>query len=100
MWGVLISWGLLAVAFYVTTQAVPGIRVTGGGAALLGAVGAGGRLPEDELTAFGAGAGVTVAAAGCRRRPPQPVTKYCWMIATVLETNQYRPRPAGVMIAK
>jgi putative membrane protein len=30
MWGVLISWGLLAVAFYVTTQVVPGIRVTGG----------------------------------------------------------------------
>jgi putative membrane protein len=30
MWGLLISWGLLAVAFYLTTQAVPGIRVTGG----------------------------------------------------------------------
>jgi putative membrane protein len=35
MWGVLTSWGLLAVAFYVTTQVVPGIRVTGGGAAYL-----------------------------------------------------------------
>jgi putative membrane protein len=30
MWGVLISWALLAVAFYATTQVVPGIRVTGG----------------------------------------------------------------------
>ena len=30
MWGLLISWGLLAVAFYVTAQMVPGIRVTGG----------------------------------------------------------------------
>jgi len=30
MWGLLISWALLAVAFYVTTQVVPGIRVTGG----------------------------------------------------------------------
>ena len=31
MWGLLISWALLAVAFYLTTQVVPGIRVTGGG---------------------------------------------------------------------
>ena len=31
MWGLLISWALLAVAFFLTTQAVPGIRVTGGG---------------------------------------------------------------------
>lgn len=30
MLGLLISWGLLAVAFYLTTQLVPGIRVTGG----------------------------------------------------------------------
>lgn len=30
MWGVLVSWAVLAVAFYVTTQVVPGIRVTGG----------------------------------------------------------------------
>jgi putative membrane protein len=31
MWGLLISWALLAVAFFLTTQVVPGIRVTGGG---------------------------------------------------------------------
>src|SRR5215471_5533633 len=30
MWGLLISWALLAAAFYLTTQVVPGIRVTGG----------------------------------------------------------------------
>lgn len=30
MWGLLISWALLTVAFYLTTQMVPGIRVTGG----------------------------------------------------------------------
>lgn len=30
MWGILISWALLTVAFYLTTQLVPGIRVTGG----------------------------------------------------------------------
>ena len=30
MWGLLIGWALLAVAFYLTTQLVPGIRVTGG----------------------------------------------------------------------
>ncbi len=30
MWGLLISWALLAVAFFLTTQVVPGIRVTGG----------------------------------------------------------------------
>jgi putative membrane protein len=30
MWGVLVSWALLAVAFYATTQVLPGIRVTGG----------------------------------------------------------------------
>jgi putative membrane protein len=30
MWGLLISWALLAVAFFLTTQLVPGIRVTGG----------------------------------------------------------------------
>jgi putative membrane protein len=35
MWGLLISWALLAVAFYLTTEAVPGIRVTGGMAAYL-----------------------------------------------------------------
>lgn len=37
MWGLLISWALLAVAFYLTTQVVPGIRVTGGPASYLGA---------------------------------------------------------------
>jgi uncharacterized membrane protein YvlD (DUF360 family) len=30
MWGLLIGWALLAVAFYLTAQVVPGIRVTGG----------------------------------------------------------------------
>jgi putative membrane protein len=30
MWGLLISWALLAIAFFLTTQVVPGIRVTGG----------------------------------------------------------------------
>jgi putative membrane protein len=30
MWGLLISWALLAVAFFLTTAVVPGIRVTGG----------------------------------------------------------------------
>jgi putative membrane protein len=30
MWGLLVSWALLAVAFFLTTQVVPGIRVTGG----------------------------------------------------------------------
>ncbi len=30
MWGILISWALLAVAFYLTAQLIPGIRVTGG----------------------------------------------------------------------
>src|SRR5215467_14624775 len=35
MWGLLISWGLLAAAFYLTTHAVPGIRVTGGVVAYL-----------------------------------------------------------------
>jgi uncharacterized membrane protein YvlD (DUF360 family) len=30
MWGLLISWALLAVAFFLTTQVVPGIQVTGG----------------------------------------------------------------------
>jgi putative membrane protein len=35
MWGILVSWGLLAVAFYVTTQVLPGVRVTGGGFAYL-----------------------------------------------------------------
>jgi putative membrane protein len=35
MWGLLISWVLLALAFFVTTQVVPGIRVTGGISAYL-----------------------------------------------------------------
>jgi len=35
MWGLLISWALLAVAFFLTTEAVPGIRVTGGVVAYL-----------------------------------------------------------------
>jgi putative membrane protein len=35
MWGLLISWALLAIAFYLTTQVVPGIRVTGGAFAYL-----------------------------------------------------------------
>ena len=35
MWGLLISWALLAAAFYATTQVVPGIRVTGGISAYL-----------------------------------------------------------------
>ena len=30
MWGLIVSWALLAVAFFLTTQVVPGIRVTGG----------------------------------------------------------------------
>jgi putative membrane protein len=30
MWGLIISWGLLAVAFFLTTRVVPGIQVTGG----------------------------------------------------------------------
>jgi putative membrane protein len=37
MWGLLISWALLAVGFYVTTQLVPGIRVTGSTVSYLGA---------------------------------------------------------------
>lgn len=35
MWGLIISWTLLAVAFFLTTQVVPGIRVTGGAGAYL-----------------------------------------------------------------
>src|SRR2546430_295531 len=35
MWGLLIGWALLAVAFYLTAEEVPGIRVTGGMAAYL-----------------------------------------------------------------
>lgn len=30
MWGLLVGWGLLAVAFFLTTQVVPGIHVKGG----------------------------------------------------------------------
>ncbi len=30
MWGLLVSWALLALAFYLTTLVVPGIRVEGG----------------------------------------------------------------------
>ena len=30
MWGLVLSWVLLAAAFFVTAQMVPGIRVTGG----------------------------------------------------------------------
>ncbi len=30
MWGLIVSWVLLAAAFFLTTQVVPGIRVTGG----------------------------------------------------------------------
>jgi hypothetical protein len=52
-----------------------------------GLLGAGGRL-DDPLDAFGAALAVAVAREGWRRRPPQPVTKYCWMMATVFETNQ------------
>jgi putative membrane protein len=35
MWGLLIGWVLLAVAFFLTTQVVPGVRVTGGPPAYL-----------------------------------------------------------------
>src|SRR5215472_3409143 len=35
MWGLLIGWALLAIAFYLTTQVVPGIRETGGAGAYL-----------------------------------------------------------------
>ena len=35
MWGLLISWALLAAAFFLTTQVVPGIRVNGGISAYL-----------------------------------------------------------------
>jgi putative membrane protein len=35
MWGILIGWTLLAVAFFLTTQVVPGIRVNGGASAYL-----------------------------------------------------------------
>jgi putative membrane protein len=37
MWGLLVSWALLAVAFYLTARVVPGIRVTGDSAPYLGA---------------------------------------------------------------
>ena len=30
MWGLLVNWGLLAVAFFLTTRVVPGIQVRGG----------------------------------------------------------------------
>lgn len=30
MWGLIVSWLLLAVAFFLTTRVVPGITVTGG----------------------------------------------------------------------
>jgi putative membrane protein len=30
MWGLLVSWALLAAAFFLTAQLIPGIRVTGG----------------------------------------------------------------------
>ncbi|HKA49237.1 MAG TPA: phage holin family protein [Candidatus Dormibacteraeota bacterium] len=30
MWGLLVSWGLLAIAFFLTTKVVPGIQVKGG----------------------------------------------------------------------
>jgi putative membrane protein len=36
MWGILISWALLAAAFYLTTAIVPGIHVAGGLLAYLG----------------------------------------------------------------
>jgi putative membrane protein len=35
MWGLMVSWGLLAVAFYITAQLVPGIHVNGGVASYL-----------------------------------------------------------------
>src|SRR5215467_497525 len=35
MWSLLVGWGLLAVAFYLTTRVVPGIQVKGGVAAYL-----------------------------------------------------------------
>jgi putative membrane protein len=35
MWGLLVSWGLLAIAFFLTTQVVPGIHVKGGAPAYL-----------------------------------------------------------------
>ncbi|HKF16780.1 MAG TPA: phage holin family protein [Candidatus Dormibacteraeota bacterium] len=35
MWGLLVGWGLLAIAFFLTTQVVPGIHVKGGAPAYL-----------------------------------------------------------------
>ena len=35
MWGLLISWGLLTIAFFLTTKIVPGVQVKGGVTAYL-----------------------------------------------------------------
>jgi hypothetical protein len=46
-----------------------------------------GVLFDDWFEDWTAGAGAGAAAA-CGRRPPQPVTKYCWMIEKQFDTNQ------------